>query len=89
MTLAAFDFVAASTSVATASTARADPLSSQRARRGPRPAVVLGETRAGVVSAETREGATILHLHFIDPDLRELRAAITQLRGDETDDDAT
>lgn len=53
------------------------------------PAVVLGETRAGVVSTETREGATILHLHFIDPDLRELRAAINQLRGDESENDGT
>lgn len=51
------------------------------------PAVVLGEMRAGVVSLETRQGATILHLHFIDPDLRELRAALAQLRGEQGDDE--
>ena len=51
------------------------------------PRVVLGETRAGVVSIEkSDEGTTILHLHFIDPDLRALRSAILQLKGEEEDD---
>lgn len=51
------------------------------------PHVMLGETRAGIVSLETREGKRVLHLHFIDPDLRELRGAIGQLRGGDADDD--
>ena len=51
------------------------------------PRIVLGETRAGVVSIEkSDEGTTILHLHFIDPDLRALRSAILQLKGEEEDD---
>ena len=51
------------------------------------PRIVLGETRAGVVSIEkSDEGTTILHLHFIDPDLRDLRSAILQLKGEEEDD---
>jgi len=51
------------------------------------PRIVLGETRAGVVSIEkSDEGTTILHLHFIDPDLRGLRSAILQLKGEEEDD---
>jgi hypothetical protein len=51
------------------------------------PRIVLGETRAGVVSIEkSGEGTTILHLHFIDPDLRDLRSAILQLKGEEEDD---
>ncbi len=29
--------------------------------------------------------ATSLHLHFIDPDLRDLRGAILQLRGEDED----
>jgi hypothetical protein len=50
------------------------------------PRIVLGETRAGVVSIEkSDEGTTILHLHFIDPDLRDLRSAILQLKGEEED----
>lgn len=52
------------------------------------PRVVLGETRAGIVSVQQQDsGDPILHLHFIDPDLRDLRGAILQLRGDDDDDD--
>lgn len=47
------------------------------------PHVVLGETRGGVLSRETRGGSPVLHLHFVDPDLRELRAVITQLRAND------
>ena len=51
------------------------------------PRIVLGETRGGVVSIEkSDEGTTILHLHFIDPDLRGLRSAILQLKGEEEND---
>ena len=42
---------------------------------------VLGETRAGVLNSELRNGETILHLYFVDPDLRELRPALSELRG--------
>lgn len=51
---------------------------------------ILGETRAGVLSTETRNGETVLHVYFVDPDLRELRPALSDLRartGDESDDD--
>ena len=47
------------------------------------PQIVLGETKAGVVSTEEKDGAKVLHLHFIDPDLRELRAVIAELRGED------
>jgi hypothetical protein len=52
------------------------------------PRVILGETRAGVVDVKASdEGGSILYLHFIDPDLHDLRAAILQLRGEEEGDD--
>ena len=47
------------------------------------PRIVLGETRAGVINTKQTDTARILHVHFIDPDLRELRSAILQLRGEE------
>jgi hypothetical protein len=51
------------------------------------PNIIFGEIRAGVVSIEKTDETTILHLHFIDPDLRELRSAILQLRGEDADDE--
>jgi len=51
------------------------------------PKIIFGETRAGVVSIEKTDETTILHLHFIDPDLRELRSVILQLRGEDADDE--
>lgn len=47
------------------------------------PHILLGETRSGVISTEQTDTARILHVHFIDPDLHNLRATILQLRGEE------
>jgi hypothetical protein len=47
------------------------------------PKILLGETSAGVISTEQTDTARILHVHFIDPNLRDLRSAILQLRGEE------
>ena len=47
------------------------------------PNVVLGETRSGVISTEQTDTSRILHVHFIDPDMRELRSAILQIKGEE------
>ncbi len=41
---------------------------------------ILGETRAGVLNTATRNGEKVLHLYFVDPDLRELRLALADLR---------
>jgi hypothetical protein len=41
---------------------------------------ILGETRAGVLNTATRDGEKVLHLYFVDPDLRELRQALADLR---------
>ena len=49
------------------------------------PKILFGETRAGVMSMEEKEDGHILHLHFIDPDMRDLRKAILQLRGEDED----
>jgi hypothetical protein len=46
------------------------------------PRIVLGETRAGVINTKQTDTARILHVHFINPDLREVRSAILQLRGE-------
>lgn len=51
------------------------------------PRIMLGETRAGVVSTKQTSTARILHVHFIDPDLRSVRSAILQLRGEDENDD--
>ncbi|MBT3344914.1 MAG: hypothetical protein HN712_23735 [Gemmatimonadetes bacterium] len=48
---------------------------------------VLGETRAGVLNTELRGGENILHVYFVDPDLRELRPALAELRGREGNGD--
>ena len=47
------------------------------------PRIILGETRAGVISTQQTDVARVLHVHFIDPDLRDLRGAILQLRGED------
>ncbi|MDA0338075.1 MAG: PilZ domain-containing protein [bacterium] len=49
------------------------------------PKILLGETSAGVISTEQTDTARILHVHFIDPNLRDLRSAILQLRGEESE----
>ena len=44
--------------------------------------IVLSELTAGVVSVNSRDDgeSPTLHLHFIDPDLRELRLAIADIK---------
>ncbi|MBT7457846.1 MAG: hypothetical protein HN796_28400 [Gemmatimonadetes bacterium] len=41
---------------------------------------ILGETRAGVLNTATRDGEKVVHVYFVDPDLRELRLALADLR---------
>ena len=47
------------------------------------PNILLGETISGVISTEQTDTARILHVHFIDIDLHDLRSAILQLRSED------
>jgi hypothetical protein len=42
---------------------------------------VISTLTAGVVSVEKEEGeSSVFHLHFVDPDLRELRLAMADIK---------